>query len=136
MDRVMFFLRIGNNVWARLGYNGKLHRKFLSDRESPITDAGLKKAILRQELMMPDNGFVTVVRGAYERTNGYGMKPIAVNQDAKEESNYSSSEDESLKPSAIFDAAMDKKKQNSLRRKVWILSECAYSTTNLLPSAS
>ena len=83
MDRAMFFLRVGNNAWARLGYNGKPHRKFLSDRESPITDAGLKKAISRQELMMPDNGFVTVVRGAYERTKGYGMKPIAVNQDAK-----------------------------------------------------
>ena len=109
MDRAMFFLGVGNNAWARLGYNGKPHRKFLSDRESPLTDAGLKMAIARQELLMPNNGLVTVVRGAYERTKGYGMKPGAVKQDAKEESNDSSSEDESLKPSAIFDGAMDKK---------------------------
>ena len=117
MDRAMFFLRVGKNAWARLGYNGKPHRKFLSDRESPLTDAGLKMAIARKELLMPHNGLVTVVRGAYERIKGYGMKPVSVNQDAKTESNDSSSEDESLQPSEIFDDAKATKKEKKLKEE-------------------
>ena len=81
MDQAMYIVKTGVNVWGRLNYNAKPHRKFVTDRMEPLTDEWLKSQAEAGAFKIPNKNNVQVVRCAYERVlswaDGYGFKPAA-----------------------------------------------------------
>ena len=91
IDSATYLVRIGDKKWARLGYNGKPHRKHLDDHKEPMSSAHLQACCEAGNFYVPHGFLVKNVRSKYdeykEMWEEYGKKPAAKKQAEEDESN-------------------------------------------------
>ena len=109
IDKATYLVRVGDNNWGRLGYNGKPHRKHLADHNEPMTSAHLQACCEAGNFYVPDQGKVTQVRLRYDEYldmhEAYGKKPPAKEQ-AQEDDSVEEEDEESVEEEARTSAQL------------------------------